>query len=217
MYVYVESSVFQRLVGQDESFVSPAGPTYSPSGLKAMTESARNAIGIFTLNPGERPDDRDYIVTEVTPAMIGGQWYRQFTTVAKLAANFKDSFKRDIDAAAEGVRLKYITDGSGQAAVYILKEREATACLAGYTSGSPPAEGIFPLLDASVGIEINPLTLATCANAYAVAVVVDILATQWKTVAAVIENKRLGAKRAVDEATTMAELRAAANVDWTIE
>lgn len=217
MFVVVENAVFQRYLVPDSDYVTPAGVTVPGQSLRQMPEAERNAIGVFTLHDGNRPDDADFNVVEGTPALVGGVWARQYTSFAKDPAAYKDSFKRDVDTAAENERLKYITPGSGQAAVYLRKEAESSSCLATYSAGSPPPLGEYPLLDASVGIEVkDPVTGAVCVDTYEVAQVVAAIAQIWTMVAAQIEAKRLGAKRAIDAATTMAELRAAATVDWTL-
>ena len=109
--------------------------------------------------------------------------------------------KARVDREAEAVRLRYITPGDGQQAVYIRKAQEAERYLAG-------ENGPFPLLEASVGIEAPDVA--------GVAAIVAGIAEQWIGVAAVIEAKRLGAKKAIDEAATPAAIDAAAAVDWTI-
>jgi len=105
----------------------------------------------------------------------------------KLAA-LKAELKREIDRDAERERLRYITPGDGQAAVYLAKAEEVQR-FAG--DGSPdPAD--YPLLAASIGIDGEDLA--------AVAAVVAATRQQWLGLAAMIESARATAKAAIDAA-----------------
>lgn len=102
------------------------------------------------------------------------------------ATTGKAAAKAEIDRQAEAARLRFVTPGSGQSAVYLAKAEEALAL---QTDGSPdPAD--YPLLAASIGIEGADLA--------AVAAVVLAQRAAWLTVAAAIEAERLGAKAAID-------------------
>ena len=91
----------------------------------------------------------------------------------------------EIDRQAEAARLRFITDGAGQAAVYLAKSNEADR----YALDGSPDAGDYPLMAASIGIEGETL-------ADVVAIVVATRAG-WLTAAAAIEAARLGAKAAV--------------------
>lgn len=108
--------------------------------------------------------------------------------------------KKRIDDEAEAFRLNFITPGAGQAMTYQEKRAEADRYVA--TEGA----GDYPILKASVGIEGEDLEEV-------VALVHDRLAS-WTAIAAHVEHKRLGAKKAIDEAATWAELKSARAVDW---
>lgn len=102
------------------------------------------------------------------------------------ATTGKTAAKAEIDRQAEAARRRFVTPGSGQLAVYLAKAEEARDL---QVDGSPdPAN--YPLLAASIGIEGESLS--------AVAGVVLAQRAAWLTVAAAIENKRLGAKAAID-------------------
>lgn len=114
----------------------------------------------------------------------------------------QESRKAEIDAAAERERLRYITPGAGQAMTYQAKVEEARA-LAMETEDPDPAH--YPLLSAEIGI--------TAPSLAEVASVVVAAYQQWQMIGAAIEAARLGAKRAVDLAETLADLDAI-EVTW---
>ncbi|MFA7416119.1 MAG: hypothetical protein WC048_16735 [Rhizobium sp.] len=113
---------------------------------------------------------------------------------ALLAA--KDATKAEVDAAAESVRLSYITAGAGQALTYSQKATEAVA----YLGAANPVAADYPLLNAEVGI-----TGPTIAE---VAAIVKAAFDQWQIIGAQIEAARLGAKKAIAAAATAAEAQA---------
>src|SRR5690625_2735727 len=117
--------------------------------------------------------------------------------------------KRRIDAEAEQIRLRYVTPGSAQAMVYLVKEAEARACLA-----DPDADpDDYPLLAATVGIERNPATGEVAQDVTEVAEIVLAMAGAWAQAAAAIEHTRLAAKAAVEAADTPQAVEAAATVE----
>ena len=112
----------------------------------------------------------------------------------------REAIKAEIDRQAEEVRLQFVTPGAGQALVYQQKLYEAQTL-------EPPFDPEdYPMLAAELGITGETLE--------EVAGVVLAIANQWKAMAAAIETARLGAKKAVDDATTLEELDAAASVTW---
>lgn len=112
---------------------------------------------------------------------------------------------RIIDAAAEAARQAYVTPGAGQAMSYREKAAQATACLATYTAGAPPAAGTYRLLDSEVGIRKNADGTLT-SDAYQVAAVVDAARQSWITSEAAINAVRVKAKADIKNATTTAEI-----------
>ncbi len=115
----------------------------------------------------------------------------------------KDQACKRIDQQAEQIRLQYITDGAGQAMTYREKLEEAKAL---QNDAAPDPAG-YPLLSAEVGV--------TGADLQAVADVILAQAVAWRPIAAAIEAARMGAKKAINAATTETEIQAAENaVVW---
>lgn len=116
-----------------------------------------------------------------------------------------------VNAAAEATRLLFVTPGSGQAMVYLLKEREAHAYIAAGSPANPPA-GSYPLLEAEIAAAADaddpPETLASQAAA------VIAQADAWAAVGASIERHRRARVRQIDKATTVQEAMAAAGWTW---
>lgn len=106
--------------------------------------------------------------------------------LAMTAAHAKTMLKMQIDAAAETVRLKYITAGTGQAMTYQRKVDEAKQAIA--ETNPKPAD--YPLLSASIGID--------GANLKAVAAVILGMDAAWAQIGAQIERIRLTAKQDID-------------------
>ena len=119
-----------------------------------------------------------------------------------------------VDAAAEMVRLKYITPGAGMAMTYAEKFAQAQYVNA---QGEQAANALteaerqaqFPTLSASVGLEAA--TLWDCAT---------LVLTKYAAFAQlsmVIERTRLSAKKAIAAAATVEEANAAYEaVKWTV-
>lgn len=95
-----------------------------------------------------------------------------------------------IDATAESVRARYITQGSGQALTYWQKWTEARAFLVDHN----PTVAAYPLLAASAGDDIP---LADTARAVA------DKAAEWLNINARIEKVRLAGKAAVNNAKSV--------------
>jgi hypothetical protein len=126
---------------------------------------------------------------------------------ARLLHAAKQEAKIGIDIDAEAARLKWVTPGAAQSMVYDRKAAQAEQCLATHAAEDPIETGVYPALDAEVGI--------TGATIYAVAATVIAMRDAWGPVADVIENLRLAAKGAVSEATTPEEARAIRqNIAW---
>jgi len=111
----------------------------------------------------------------------------------------KSKLKADVDASAEAARLKYITPGAGQAMTYQQKTEEARR----YIATESPALSDFPMISAEVGITADT-PAGVCA------VILDAYA-QWQQLGAAFEAIRLGAKKAIDAAETVADAQAVAD------
>lgn len=109
---------------------------------------------------------------------------------------------RRIDRGAEDYRLKFITNGSGQVMTYQQKLAEARAKLA--NASIPNAEIPHIVTEA----EIDGMTLLEKAG--------QIVGTYeaWQGISALIEGKRMAAKKAVADATDAAAVKQAAIVNW---
>lgn len=132
----------------------------------------------------------------------------QFNLTVDVAAA-KAAACAKIDADAESTRLKFVTPGSGQAAVYLQKQNEANSFLAKYPDATTAASAIatdWPLMNAEVDI--------TASTLFGVAQSVQTTSSQWTAIAAQIENLRLGGKQKVNNATTIAAINAATNITW---
>lgn len=113
----------------------------------------------------------------------------------------KADAKARIDADAETARLRYITAGSGQAMEYQEAAAEAVRYVA--TSGA----GAYPMLQASVDA-------GEAANLAAAAALITAREDAWANIGANIRRLRIAAKRAVDAATTVEQVKSAATVTW---
>ena len=102
---------------------------------------------------------------------------------------YKAQARYDVDYAAEMARLRYITNGAGQALVYERKEEEARAFV---TAGYPADTSPYPFITA----EIN----ATGKSKEDAADDIITKADAWIVVGANIEEQRITGKAAVDAA-----------------
>lgn len=106
----------------------------------------------------------------------------------------------DINVAAERMRDRFLTPGSGQAMTYTRKEGEARDWTINHDTPTP----FLSAEAAARGMTIEALAAEVIAQADA-----------WVTIGAAIEAKRMGAKSAVNGATTIGGIVAASNVDWS--
>lgn len=127
----------------------------------------------------------------------------------------KAFLKARVNAEAESVRLKYITPGSGQAMTYSEKLAEARLILisqqtadAANAMDAATLQATYPMIAACVGVDgATPSTVATTVAGKWAA---------WAQVGAMIEKKRRAAGAAIEAATTVDAVMAAASVDWTV-
>ena len=130
-------------------------------------------------------------------------------------AEAKAAAKVRVDVAAEQTRMLYITPGSGQAMTYSEKLAEARLILisqqtadAADAMDAATLQATYPMIAACVGVDgATPSTVATT--------VVGKWAA-WAQVGAMIEKKRRAAGAAIEAATTVDAVTAAASVDWTV-
>lgn len=105
-----------------------------------------------------------------------------------------------IDADAETVAQKFISPGTSRAMIYQAKAAEANAWLADHNAPTP-----FLSAEAT----------ATATTVPALAAEVAARAAAWTAIGSKIEAARLGAKKAVKEATNITQMHAAAAVNWS--
>lgn len=118
-------------------------------------------------------------------------------------ADIKAKYITYVDSLSEKERLKYITDGAGQAMAYQQKYTEAVAFLADVS----PTEEKYPHIYAESGI-----TGDTPTNTAQVMVAMHGM---WQTISANIERVRLTAKKAIADATTVQDVKQAAQINFS--
>ncbi|CAD7335334.1 hypothetical protein FIM10_02195 [Sphingomonadales bacterium 56] len=119
-------------------------------------------------------------------------------------AKVRSFYHSRIDGAAGEERSKYITDVPGQAQTYQRKEDEARRWVEGDDAAHPE---LYPFMIAEAGMRAVPI----------VQVRDEIMAqvNALAPLAALIEAKRICAKRAVDAAEDIPGIAGAADVDWS--
>jgi hypothetical protein len=119
-----------------------------------------------------------------------------------MLAELKTGLKKQIDDAAEGIRLQYITAGAGQAMAYSRKEQEARDFMAD---------------NEVIGPHIVAESIRLGLTHYQTAQLFLNLADLWAQASTAIEDTRLRAKDAVDAATTASDaLQARRAVVWPV-
>lgn len=104
-----------------------------------------------------------------------------------------------IDAQAEAVRARFITNEPGQVGTYLQKEAEARAWLADNSATVPVLAGEAAALDMPLADLVAQVLAA---------------ATAWAVINGKIEGARRAAKMAASGATDAAGIRAATVIDW---
>lgn len=126
----------------------------------------------------------------------------------------KHRLLRQVDEQAENTRARFITLAPGQALVYEQKLREAERIIANtvFDVNGEPVTSVQSGEVPNLSVEASDLqtTLFSAAQAVVTA------AHHWANLSSIIESKRLSAKRAINDASTSEEARAAANVDWNL-
>jgi hypothetical protein len=157
-------------------------------------------FGVIRLSDGAHitpdPANRDYAQYLAWAAIPGN-----VTEPADMPslADVKAQLKAQVDVAAEGERMHYLTPGSGQAQTYELKRTE----VARWRNAGLPAEpdaGLYPWAADradSFGMSVHEVLTEWAARADA-----------WVAVGIAIERVREAAKAAIDEAGNEAAARA---------
>ncbi|MEO8804630.1 MAG: hypothetical protein ABI433_00995 [Burkholderiaceae bacterium] len=136
----------------------------------------------------------------VPPPPAGQGWRWSFERSAWLhTQTLADAIEQalvDIDSAAGQARRRYVTDVSGQAAVYLRKAEQAREYAAAGFAGAPP-----PYMAAeSKALGITPAQLARQ--------VLDVAALWDDKLSPAIEAARIAGKRAAGQAKTLDEVEA---------
>jgi hypothetical protein len=129
-------------------------------------------------------------------ALAENVWRRSPVDLAEV----KTAMSARIDEDAEACRARFITPGAGQAMTYLRKEMEARL----WHAEAPVSS--YPFLAAEAEATGKPI-------AELVAIVVAA-ADAWAVTGAAIEAARRKAKLALAAAGNLAEIAAAAAVDW---
>ncbi|WP_066920178.1 hypothetical protein [Methylobacterium sp. CCH5-D2] len=170
--------------------------------------AARNTASGGTGRPSIWP--RDPITgqqTMVTLQAVLVQWGLYASLDSRKAA-----LKAEIDAKAEALRSALITPGSGQAMEYQEAQAQASAALAAPQGASA---ALYPMLAASIGLDLDPETGAPATDVLGVARAIRVAFEGWLAAGAAIRRARLLGKAAVDAAETLPEaLDAAAAIVW---
>ncbi|GEP11823.1 hypothetical protein [Methylobacterium gnaphalii] len=154
--------------------------------------------------------------------IVGGTQYIA-ATLAQLAergvapadvlALAKRTLTEDVDARAEALRLSIATPGAGQAMEYQETQAQAFAALQASPASVTPAA--YPMLAASIGIDIDPSTNAPATDVLGVARAVQKAYAAWLAAGAAIRGARLHGKAAIEAAATPAAAAQAFDaIDW---
>lgn len=114
---------------------------------------------------------------------------------------FKAALGVRVDAVAEDLRSKITTPGAGQAMEYLQVQTEAYTALNG--SADKATADTYPMLAATIGIDVDPSTNAPATDVLGVARSVQQQFNAWLKVGAAIRRGRLAGKLAIDAATTL--------------
>lgn len=109
--------------------------------------------------------------------------------------------KEQVDSRAEDLRLRLITPGSGQAMEYQQAYAQAVAAQA---AGSSATAADYPMLAATIGIDLDPETKAPATDVLGVARSVAQAYEACVAFGAMVRAARLKGKAAIDAATTVA-------------
>ncbi|WP_354442417.1 hypothetical protein [Methylobacterium sp. 1973] len=124
--------------------------------------------------------------------------FRPYVAPIPELADIKTALKAEVDAKAEALRLTLITAGSGQAMEYQEAYAQAKAALA--VSGAiEPSD--YPMLAATIGVDIDPKTGKPAADVLGVARSVKAAYEAFLQVGAAIRGTRLLAKAEIDAAS----------------
>lgn len=133
---------------------------------------------------------------------------------AALLAGVKSDLLAKVDAQAEMERARWLTPGTGQVMEYQEVRAQGQAALA---AGTKATAERFPMLAATIGIDIDPETKAPATDILGVARSVVAAGEAWAAIGTHIRVVRLRTKAAIEAATNIDDARAAfAAIDWSL-
>jgi len=124
--------------------------------------------------------------------------FRPYVAPVAALANIQSALKAAVDAKAEVLRLTLITPGTGQAMEYQEAYAQAQAALA--ASGAVKASD-YPMLAATIGVDIDPESGKPAADVLGVARSVKTAYEAFLQAGAAIRGARLLAKAEIDAAS----------------
>ena len=156
------------------------------------------------------------IIVDTAGMSYRGQTYLALAKLgvpaAALLAAVQTFLRGKVDATAENLRTALLTPGAGQAMEYQEAQAEAEAALA---AGGTPTPAAYPMLAASIGLDVDPSTGAPAADVLGVARSVQARVQAWLTLGAAIRGARLHGKAAIDAALTVEAAAAAVDaIAW---
>lgn len=113
-----------------------------------------------------------------------------------------------VDDLAEGFRARIVTPGAGQAMEYQEAQAQASTALA-LPKSKPPSPGDFPMLDATIGVDIDPASGEPATDVLGVARSVRAAYDGWLGIGAAIRKARLAGKAAIGAAGSIETAAAA--------
>lgn len=137
-----------------------------------------------------------------TPTMLRAAGVPEANIVAAVQA----ALKAEIDDVAEALRLKVVTPGAGQAMEYQETQTQAEAAIA---SPAGATAALYPMLAATIGVDVDPESHAPATDILGVARSVLAARAAWTVIGSEIRAARLKGKAAVDAATDVAGASAA--------
>jgi hypothetical protein len=191
------------------TFVNATNPQFADAANRTIRLAVKFAEFTEAITYLATPDDTEphgaWIYQQAAMGQFGVPAPYSISPAQQLI-NLKASLCKQIDKIAEGIRITYITDGSGQSMVYQEKYSEALDI----QNDPNPQPANYPICAASLGVEGQ--TLQT------IAALVLATRTKWLTVAAAIENARLGGKGLVNAAATLDAANAAfTSINWPLQ
>jgi hypothetical protein len=176
---------------------------------ETLTTADLSSFGAVIVTRTGRPADQPgVVVVEAMPERVGGEWQQSWTVHAETPAELaeaKAQALREVDAAAEAARLRFITPGAGQSLEYAATEAEAREYIARPTND--PED--WPWLNAERVAAGGTSTILQVAQQ------VLEMAAAWRSVGSEIKRTRRTAKIAIESATSVLSVREVVSaLDW---